>query len=788
MLNINFKNKLLVFILPSIVIPVVLIISVNFFITSNKISALQYELLRNNVTNILSKSESGYRTISALGMDKVEFYIDATKKGVVQDIGKNLAPGTSISIFDTTLNEVVFSLGEGDLGQGISAEHIQAMVGQQSGQVEYTLQSNSGENIDTMVSFGVYSNWNWIVVSLVNKEQLFKYTNDAMKLSFAVAGVLLFLLFAVIYSLSNRISRAVLALEQGAQKLSTNEQHTDITIEGDNEFSRLASTFNIMAEEIRRTEDQLRLSILEEKRANMALEKSQKQYYDLIEGTPDLICRVDIDGRLLFVNHAANKFFGLRPEDCIGRMAFDFIHPDDKEETKLAFNIWVKGENEILSYENRHVSELGHMHHLEWSIRTEYDENANVTGFASRARDITEYKRNEKERIKLVNQLHQTHKMEAVGELAGGIAHDFNNMLGVILGHAEIALHKPELPSCFVDTLEHIIKASKHSAELTKQLLTFARKQNIEPRVLNVNASLAPTLTMLRRLIGENIQLILDQETNLWLVKVDPTQIIQIITNLCLNARDAISGVGVITIKIRNYLKEEYVSGLQSSVGFLDLPTGEYVHISVSDNGSGMDSEVLEHIFEPFYTTKGLGKGTGLGLSTVLGAVEQNKGFVNVFSEPKRGSTIHVYFPKEYDAIPYAIGSNSEPNQRGTETLLLVEDDTMLLEIETAMLEQNGYKVLQAATVRHAEDLAREYAGRIDLLVTDVIMPEMNGKDLSEKLTDFSPEMKVLFMSGYTADIIASHGVISDNIQFLQKPFTIDALTSKVRAVLDVRP
>ena len=747
-----------------------------------------YELLKNNVNNIISRSESDDKTISALGMDKVAFYREATKAGIVQDIGENLAPGTSIAIFDAKTCEIVFSIGDGGLERLMTIDHIKAMTSQESGQGEYELETGSGEHINAMTVFGVYPNWDWIIVSLVNKDQLFKYTYDAMTLSLAGTGGLLIFIFVAVYRLSGSVSRAIIVLEQGAHRLSSNNRDVEIHIDGDNEFTRLASSFNIMASEIRHTEGQLIRAISEERRANMALEVSRKQYHDLIEGTPDLISRVDAAGYLLFVNHAATKVCGLPLEGCVGRLVFDFIHPDDQASTKQAFALCLEGEKEIFSFENRLVSVEGKVCQVAWSIHAEYDKKGKVCGFASTGRDITEFKQNEEERTKLENQLHQSQKMKAVGELAGGIAHDFNNMLGVILGHAEIALLKSGASSQLAPNLEGIIKASKHSADLTRQLLTFARKQSIEPKVLDLNQSVTAMLAMLRRLIGENIQLTFDQDTNLWPVKVDPSQVDQILANLCVNARDAINGIGDINIKTKNYHTEKNSRQKQSSVEALDLPPGSYVQVSVNDNGTGIERDVLEHIFEPFYTTKEVGSGTGLGLSTVFGAVKQNGGFIEVFSELKQGAVFNIYFPRENDAVPEDEDLTLNLSSYGTETVLIVEDEDKLLDIERNILEHNGYRVLTARTASLAEAHAREYAGQIDLLLIDVIMPEMNGKDLSEKLMALSSEMKVLYMSGYTADIIATLGVIFDNVQFLQKPFSIEGLASKVREVLDASP
>jgi CheY-like chemotaxis protein len=299
--------------------------------------------------------------------------------------------------------------------------------------------------------------------------------------------------------------------------------------------------------------------------------------------------------------------------------------------------------------------------------------------------------------------------------------------------------------------------------------------------VLDLNDAVAGTLKMLQRLIGENILLSWNPAANLWPVKVDPSQINQILTNLCVNSRDAISGTGNISIKTANTSWDEVAIASRP----YDVVPGDYVLLSVSDDGCGMGKKVQAHIFEPFYTTKEIGSGTGLGLATVYGAVKQNLGFFTVYSEPGLGTVFNIYFPRTSKAVEVKQEKAEKPLLRGTETVLLVEDDEMLLRLVTSMLEESGYTVMAAITTDLAQTLAKEHPGPIHLLISDMIMPVMNGKELSDKLQPLRPEMKVLFLSGYTAEIISKQGVIEGEIHFLQKPFSFEALTAKVREVLD---
>ncbi|TAL17526.1 response regulator [bacterium] len=394
-------------------------------------------------------------------------------------------------------------------------------------------------------------------------------------------------------------------------------------------------------------------------------------------------------------------------------------------------------------------------------------------------RDLSEIKRMEAERAKLEGQLLQSQKIESVGQLAGGVAHDFNNMLGVILGHAEFALEQIEPQNPLREDLEEIQKAAKRSAEITRQLLAFARKQTVAPKVLDLNDTIEPMQKMLRRLIGEDIYLEWKPGKDLWRVKIDPSQVDQLMANLVTNARDAIQGVGKVEIETDNVtLDEQYCEG---HAGFMP---GEYVLLAVSDSGAGMKKEELAKIFDPFFTTKERGKGTGLGLSTVYGIVKQNGGFINVYSEPGLGTTFRIYLPRTLAKAETA----AEPGSvtlGGSETILLVEDEEAILGLGRRILASLGYRVLAAGSPAEALRLAEENKGAIGLLVTDVVMPEMNGKELYEKISAIQPGLKCLFMSGYTANVIAHRGVIDEGVNFLSKPFSLKTLGAKIREVLD---
>jgi PAS domain S-box-containing protein len=485
----------------------------------------------------------------------------------------------------------------------------------------------------------------------------------------------------------------------------------------------------------------------------------------------------DSDGRFIYVNDAGCKALGFERGELIGKTLLDV---NENATAERMTHVW-----ETLRAKGFHTSESTHRRkdgsEFPVELLTSYVRFGGKEYTCGFARDMTEHKRAAAERSKLTDQLQQAQKMESVGRLAGGVAHDFNNMLGVILGHAELALEGVESTGPLHNALVNIQSAAQRSADLTRQLLAFARKQTVAPKALNLNDTVAGMLNMARRLIGEDIRLEWRPGEKLWPVHVDPTQIDQILANLCVNARDAIANVGRIAIETGNK-----VIGAGLAANTAGMVPGDYVWLAVSDDGCGMDPATLSHAFEPFFTTKEVGKGTGLGLATVYGIVKQNNGFVDAHSELGKGTVFTIYLPRYVGkAVPVCLDGATGTVEPGRETILLVEDEASLLEITQRMLESRGYKVLTASTPGQAIRLACEHAGTIDLLITDVVMPEMNGRDLAKNILSLYPQTKRLFMSGYTADVIAHQGVLDKGVFFIQKPFLAQDLAARVRKVLE---
>jgi len=521
--------------------------------------------------------------------------------------------------------------------------------------------------------------------------------------------------------------------------------------------------------------------ITEQKQAERALKESEERFKLTFYSSPDAIILGRMqDAMWVDINEGFSKLSGYRREEVIGKTSFEleiWANPEDRD--KMIKELTRKGFCENLeAVFRRRDGTVG-----TGLISSRVIFLGKVPHIISVTRDITAMKEADEERKRLEAQLIQAQKMESVGRLAGGIAHDFNNMLGVILGRAELALSRSEPGGKLHSDLLDIQKAARRSADLTKQLLGFARRQTTEPKVLDLNDTISGMLKMLRRMIGEDIDLAFLPGLDVRQVKMDPAQLDQILANLCVNARDAIDDVGKITIETEN--------AMLTYEDFKDKPyaaAGRYVSLIVSDTGCGMAKDVVEKIFEPFFTTKEVGKGTGLGLATVYGIVMQNEGYIKLYSEPGKGTIFKIYLPAQgYNATQGQIGDAEEEIIGGDETVLLVEDEPMLLEMGEIMLKRLGYDVFTANGPGQALETVKRCDKDIALLITDVVMPEMNGMELSERLCSLKPGIRCLFTSGYTANVIARHGVLKEGVSFIQKPLLLKDLAVKIRSIRDTK-
>jgi len=494
-----------------------------------------------------------------------------------------------------------------------------------------------------------------------------------------------------------------------------------------------------------------------------------------VESTADWVWACDLEGRQTFANEAVKGMLGYEVHEIIGASVDSLIHPEDAKRMQKWFNKSLeekKGwENTVLRWKHKD----GTIRFLESTARPILDSEGDLVGFIGIDRDVTERRR-------LEQQLLQVQKMEAIGILAGGVAHDFNNLLTIVLGNADLLLMKLKKDHPFYEGIKEIRKAGIGAASLTRQLLAFSRKQVIQPEIMNLNDVLNTTTKMLKRLIGENIELQTFFDPALEPVEADSGQMEQVIINLSVNARDAMPAGGKLTVETKNlFLNEDFFKS-QGVKG----EAGPYVMMRVSDTGSGMEEEILSHVFEPFYTTKGLGIGTGLGLSTVYGIVKQNKGYIFVDSKPGKGSVFEIYLPAAKGGKkPVTAELVAEADLIGSETILVVEDDIMLRKLTSRILERYNYRILQASNGDDALSVSHKYGGPIDLIITDVIMPGMNVREMAEKIQSRRKEARILYMSGYMDNAISHHGVLTPGIDFLQKPYTPEGLARKIREVLD---
>ncbi|HBA86653.1 MAG TPA: hybrid sensor histidine kinase/response regulator [Geobacter sp.] len=610
---------------------------------------------------------------------------------------------------------------------------------------------------------GTHLGWVKMTLSLDTADKLLRATwQSTLQIGalWILVGTLL-MIFVV-----KRPLGAVRELGRFAHELQHRKGSQVVVKRGVDEIDMLADALNHSSRELLLAEQRL---IAEQERLSVTL-----------QSIGDGVIATDTTGRIVLVNQVAELLTGWSQVNALGRDLNEvFSLPDSRLETEESLNAVVAERRTIeLAGQHRLVSCDGAERTVTVNSAPIIDSGGELAGMVLVIRDISEKAEMEAEKRGLAGQLAQSQKMEAIGQLAGGVAHDFNNMLGVIIGHAELALMTMDQSSPLKDRLKEILDAANRSADITRQLLAFSRQQHAEPKVLDLNDTISRMLKMLHRLIGEDIDLGWSPGFHLSKVKLDPSQLDQIMANLCVNARDAIAGVGKIEIRTENVTFTHHDLIKQP-----DTVPGDYVRLVVSDSGCGMSKEVQERIFEPFFTTKELGRGTGLGLATVFGIVKQNNGNIEVLSEPGRGTTFRICLPAVKESTEEMDYASEEP-VGGVETILLVEDEPAINILSSTMLSNLGYKVISAYSPEEAIELADGCDMKIDLLLTDIIMPGMNGRDMSVQLLSTHPDMKCLFMSGYTADIIAERGKIGEDVCFLQKPFTTKALAAKVREAL----
>ncbi|MCK4923990.1 MAG: response regulator, partial [Spirochaetes bacterium] len=501
-------------------------------------------------------------------------------------------------------------------------------------------------------------------------------------------------------------------------------------------------------------------------------EKDMAQRYLDIAGV--MLVALETDGTVTLINKKGCQILGCEEEEIIGKNWFDnFIPKAMRREIQDVFDELMQGTSSVRQYnENPVLTKKGTERMVAWHNTLLTNDKGDIIGTLSSGEDITENRR-------LEEQLFQSQKMEAIGRLAGGIAHDFNNALTAIMGYSDIIAKDAEVKDKHRSYIDEIKKSAERAATLTQQLLAFSRKQIMQPKVLNLNTMLKNTKNMLQRMIGEDITFRLQTATPIDMIKVDPGKIEQVVINLAVNARDAMPNGGILEVETKNIFLDHAFCEMHKGAD-----PGNYVLLSVHDTGKGIDNETMKHIFEPFFTTKEIGKGTGLGLATVYGIVRQSGGYIDVQSQEGSGTTVAIYLPR-VDKVPETVEKHESKVAEGkNETILFVEDDDMVRNMVAAVLEQYGYNVIEAENGSVAMKRC-EQEDKIHLMITDVVMPGISGPDLVRQIITIQPEMKVLYISGYTDDAIVHHGVLDENTPFLQKPFTPQKLALKVQELLE---
>jgi PAS domain S-box-containing protein len=590
-----------------------------------------------------------------------------------------------------------------------------------------------------------------------------------------IAGVaVIFIVLGTLgaWFLSNRVTVPLSELSRAANDVAQGNYSRRVDIAGPDELGLLGQVFNHMAARVESDSSMLRAHAEDLEAANAELQESERRYEQLVDLSPDAII-FHRERRVLFANAAAVRMFGVTsPDELIGRSVFDLVRATDRDWLDRRLQLAQSTPEQLPFFEREVRRHDGSMLSVE-SASTPFVLDG-VPSLLTMFRDLSERKR-------LEAQFQHSQRMEAVGQLAGGVAHDFNNLLTVITSYSGMLLSELSEDAAAWADLQEISRAADRAAGLTRQLLAFSRQQVLEPRLLDLNEVARDMNKMLHRLLREDIALHTVLTPSLDTVFADAGQIEQVIVNLVVNARDAMPDGGMISIETANVeLDQSY------STQHMDVEPGSYVMLAVSDNGYGMDAATQARIFEPFFTTKEVGHGTGLGLSTVYGIVKQSGGHIWLYSELGLGTTIKVYLPRmdvAADALPRS-GTHTAIG-RGTERILLAEDETQVRLAARRILERSGYEVLEATSATEALQLCEDDESSIDLLLTDMVMPEMSGRMLAEAVRARRPEVSVVFMSGYTDDTAIRHNLVETGTLYLQKPFTPDALARKVREALD---
>ncbi len=695
------------------------------------------------------------------------------------DVGRGIRGG-AIDLRDGGI--VMANMNEERIGTAVTGDNeaVNRMIaGESGGSIE--IENRSG--VTSFVAFTKVPNLPWGIMVITPSATALAVINNLTRNVLISSGFVILLAGALGVIMTRGVTRPLHLLIEATVNIGQGNLVYKAPATARDEIGDLSRSFERMTRNLQETlvsRDTLAKEAIVRGQAEERLRESEELIRLITDNVPGLISHVDKDMIYRFVNAGYHRWFGLKKEDVVGKKVEELLDPAAFQHSLPFIQKALSGEE--VTFEGSAILPDGSIKDFANHFVPHVLADGSVDGYFVLVTDITDIKKAEMSLRETEQKLLQSQKLESVGRLAGGVAHDFNNLLTTIIGYSDLISTEPELNETTRESVQEISKSAERAAALTSQLLAFSRKQILQPQLVNLNDLVADLSNMLRRLIGENIDIITKLDSDLGDIKADPGQVEQVIMNLVVNARDAMLSGGILTIETQNVRIDESYRQQHPEV----VP-GAYILLAVSDTGCGIDEETQNQIFEPFYTTKESGKGTGLGLSTVYGIITQSGGFIWVYSEPDKGAVFKIYLPqvsgkgveqKRLLAKPIPTG--------GAETILLVEDDESLRKMGSRILNSYGYFVIEAESGAKAVELVAEKdQRRISLLVTDVIMPKMGGKELSETLLREHPEMKVLFVSGYTDNSIVHQGILDEGVSFLQKPFSPQSLAGKVREILD---
>jgi PAS domain S-box-containing protein len=767
---VRIYSKILLITLPLIVAGLLVVTGLTYYLAQGALTTLAEDWLKEKLSDATAIARENQTVLTKYGLEHIaanvkKARLHAAKKMSAIQIGTH---GYVCAI--DSQGTVVFHPKKSLKGRTLTkVAWFEKIRGHSKGQVHYHWLDE-----DLLAVYEYFQPWGWYILANAPQGEIYGQVNRmrAYVLALGLFGIVATAL--VLTVLVHRLTAPLHTLVNEAERIGTGDFETPVSCTSHDEIGVLADAIDTMRTKLRSSYTKLEQRVIECTLAEESLRKSEEQYRAIFNNAAVGIDVVGKDGYFSQVNWAFANMLGYTQEELKRTTPIDITHPDDRDLSATNLHALLQGDVDKFRMVKRFIMKNGSVRWVDLSVSPISGPGGAVDTTVGVIVDITDRK-------SLEDQLRQAAKMEAIGQLAGGVAHDFNNLLTAILGYSGIVLQRLSEDDVSREKIVQIARAAERAAELTKQLLAFSRKQMLEVRPMNLNDTISDLEVMLKRLIGEDIELVTSLDPSIGSTQADPGQVEQIIINLCVNARDAMVRGGKLSIETSNVtLGEEYCRA------HAEVDPGEYVLFSVSDNGVGMDSQTRTRIFDPFFTTKEKGVGTGLGLSTVYGIVKQHQGHIAVYSEAMRGTTFKVYLPRVDTPVKSkAKASPVQLERHGVETLLVVEDDQFVRDLACELLEMLGYSLLNAQDPKEAIQVAAAYEGTIHLLLTDVILPQMDGRTLFNRLSPLRPEMKVLYVSGYTENFIVDHGVLEAGVHFLQKPFTLNSLAHKVREVLD---